>query len=183
MYSTGYYENYAPLMYKKDDLYPPPSWMSYDRDYYQILTNNNGDSVAEPWETSLAFNTAEYYDGTYKIFVEAWDEYGNMAVDSQQVVFFNNNISGIKTQDADLSVSVWPNPAEDFLFIQWENSGTEKTFAIYDSKMARVISADHPGKSANGHPVRIDLAGLSSGLYFLVLQCEDTTVVKKFTRK
>ena len=92
-YSGGYYEPYAPLMYKKDDAHPSPPWMNYDRDYWQILTNNNGDSIAEVSELQLAFPTADYPDGQYRLFVEAWDEFGNMDVDSM-VVTFDNYLPG-----------------------------------------------------------------------------------------
>ncbi|MCD4729736.1 MAG: hypothetical protein K8R74_03985 [Bacteroidales bacterium] len=46
-YSSGNYYPYADILYKKDYNHPSPPWMNYDRDYYQILTNNNGDSIIE----------------------------------------------------------------------------------------------------------------------------------------
>ena len=89
MYSGGNYEPYATVLYKKDNLHPSPPWMNWDRDYWQILTNNNGDSLIDPADTELALITPDFADGDYRIFIEAWDEAGNMAIDSQDVVFAN----------------------------------------------------------------------------------------------
>jgi hypothetical protein len=47
MYQSSYYEPYATVIYKRDQLLVPPSWMEVKRDYYHILTNNNGDSLIE----------------------------------------------------------------------------------------------------------------------------------------
>ncbi len=100
-YSSGNYYPYADIIYKKDWNHPSPPWMNWDRDYYQILTNNNGDSIIDPSEAQLAFPTADYPDGEYRIFVEAWDEAGNMALDSMDITFdnFNTGISNFNSNE------------------------------------------------------------------------------------
>jgi hypothetical protein len=45
MYSSGSYEPYATVLYKRDQTFPSPSWMNPVRGYYHIITNNNGDSI------------------------------------------------------------------------------------------------------------------------------------------
>ena len=52
------------------------------RNYYHNLTNNNGDSLVELSEKSLAFNTDNFEDGDYRIIVEVYDEAGNFDIDS-----------------------------------------------------------------------------------------------------
>jgi hypothetical protein len=88
-YGSEHYQSYAPLIYKKDELLLPPMWMDTLRDYYHILTNNNGDSLLDLSEDQLAFFTTDYPDGRYRIVVEAFDAYGNSAVDSMDVRFRN----------------------------------------------------------------------------------------------
>lgn len=88
-YSSNAYEPYATLLYKRDSLLIPPLWMDTVRNYYHILTNNNGDSLGELWEKQLSFHTADFPNGPYRIFVEAHDPYENFTLDSMDVIFQN----------------------------------------------------------------------------------------------
>ncbi len=120
-YSITNYYPYADIIYKKDYYHPSPPWMNYDRDYYQILTNNNGDSIIDLSEAQLAFPTENYPDGDYRIFVEAWDEAGNMALDSMDITFdnFNTGISNSGSNNS-LEVKCYPNPAKDYVVFEFE---------------------------------------------------------------
>ncbi|UCC79878.1 MAG: hypothetical protein JSW64_00560 [Candidatus Zixiibacteriota bacterium] len=104
-YSSNAYEIYATLLYKRDSLLVPSFWMDTVRNYYHILTNNNGDSLGELWEKQLSFHTADYLDGPYRIFVEANDSYENSTLDSMDVFFQNGP-----------NISFDPSPIIDTLF-------------------------------------------------------------------
>ncbi|MBD3233070.1 MAG: T9SS type A sorting domain-containing protein [candidate division Zixibacteria bacterium] len=94
-YEGGNYEPYAATIFKRDNTLQPSYWMDTERNYYHSLTNSNGDSIVELWEKDLAFSTADYPDGNYRIYIEATDEYGNSTIESQDVEF-NNSISGLQ---------------------------------------------------------------------------------------
>ena len=97
-YSYGNFVPYPDLIYKRDNLLTPTSWMIQDRNFYHILTNNNGDSLIDLSEKYLAFPTTDYVDGDYRIFVEAKDEFGNSTTDSMNVKF-RNGITQVPTVD------------------------------------------------------------------------------------
>jgi len=181
MYNSTYYEAYAPLMYKKDYLHPAPPWMNFDRDYYQVLTNNNGDSIAEPWETALAFNTAEYYDGSYQVFIEVWDEYGNMAIDSQVVVFINDNISGTQGISRDDGVAVFPNPANDFVYVTLKEKG-KGGITLYNNQMVKIKEVDSGSNGLNTRTVKIGLHDLPASIYYIRIEFGTESTTRKIIK-
>jgi murein DD-endopeptidase MepM/ murein hydrolase activator NlpD len=130
-YSGGNYEDYAPLIYHKDNLHLPPSWMSESRNYYQVLTRNDGDTLIHLNDQYLSFPTANYSDGYYMIYIEAWDECGNMAIDSQQVYFNNGVVSAIyEHEEHSIEVFCYPNPAKDKIQIRYYSGDHETTTKI-----------------------------------------------------
>lgn len=181
-YPSNYYEAYAPLLYKKDWTHPSPSWNNFNRDYWHILTNNNGDSLVDPSETELAFPTADYYDGNYRIFVEAWDEYGNMTSDSQDVVF-NNGVTLVdKNKEVEPEISVFPNPAGAFVNIGLVMPGQlcyPVKIRLFDAQLNQISELDmNPGSDSR----RIDLSEQLPGMYFVGIRCGDFSSMEKFVK-
>ncbi len=169
-YSTGFFESYAPLIYKKDNAHPSPPWMNEDRDYWQILTNNNGDSIAELQEKQLAFQTADYPDGDYRLVVEAWDEYGNMDIDSM-IVTFDNFI----TQQDDyfhgkgFASSCFPNPAKDIVHIEFNLPSkfqSPVTISLFDGSMKEINRTEVLNPVPGVNKIELNIDELNSGLYF-----------------
>lgn len=167
-YESGNYFPYADIIYKKDWDHPSPPWMNYDRDYYQILTNNNGDSIIEVSEAQLAFPTADYPDGDYRIFVEAWDEAGNIALDSMDITFdnFNTGITNFNSSK-DIEVSCYPNPAKDFVVFEFDVRSSE--FEVWENKEIRIIDAFGQQVAlldVNNEKVVWDTQKINPGVYF-----------------
>ncbi len=123
-YESEHYEPYATLLYKRDEFLIPSSWMDVQRSYYHILTNNNGDSLAELSEKDLAFSTTDYSDGDYRIFVEASDEYGNSSVDSMDVKFRNGIVGVMCPQEMGAMdfylARNYPNPFNSYTNISFQ---------------------------------------------------------------
>ena len=181
MYNGGYYEAYAPLMYKKDYMHPSPPWMNHQRDYFQVLTNNNGDSIAEPEETELAFNTAAHYDGTYQVFIEAWDEYGNMAIDSQVVTFTNGYISNIPEAGTLSGIVLSPNPVRDRLNISGCKEKIDRV-TLYDSQMVKVTELPLDGTGQAQDACTIHVRHLAEGIYFVKVESGRKSTVSKIIK-
>lgn len=182
-YSGTYYEPYAPLMYKKDNAHPAPPWMNEDRDYYQILTNNNGDSIAEVSELQLAFPTASYPDGQYRLFVEAWDEAGNMALDSMDVTFNNFTTELNKTfADSGFPSKCVPNPATGSTELEFylpAHSQGQIHAALFNAAMFEVMRVDLPHPTTSKNRMVLNLKGLESGCYVYKIYSENTATYGK----
>jgi len=170
-YSSANYYPYADIIYKKDYYHPSPPWMNYDRDYYQILTNNNGDSIIELSEAQLAFPTENYPDGDYRIFVEAWDEAGNMALDSMDITFdnFNTGISNYGITNS-FEVNCFPNPAKDYVVFEIQE---------YEVNDQRIIITNTYGQQIKLLPIKNDKTiwdtrEIKSGIYYYILEANDS---------
>jgi hypothetical protein len=182
-YSGGNYEPYATLLYKRDDYLYPTSWMDMNRDYHHILTNNNGDSLAELSEKLLAFNTTNYPDGDYRIIVEAYDAYNNGAIDSMDVRF-RNNISSLSTSSQmPLLFALhqnFPNPFNPVTIINYQLPMTSDVqLKVHDLLGREIITLIDERKPAGQHEVEWNAGNLPSGLYFYSLQAGNYHDVKK----
>jgi len=183
-YESTHYEPYATLIYKRDEFLVPSSWMDTQRNYYHILTNNNGDSLADLSEKELAFSTADYPDGDYRIFVEAFDEYGNSAIDSMDVKF-RNGVIGVpyvweKEPVAAQITQNYPNPFNPTTRILY-SIPSEKfvTLKVYDILGREIQILVNQFQKAGTYSVIFHAGELSSGIYFYKLQTGNFVETKK----
>jgi hypothetical protein len=185
-YSSNAYEPYATLLYKRDSLLVPPFWMDSVRNYYHILTNNNGDSLGELWEKQLSFHTADYPDGPYRIFVEAHDSYENSTLDSMDVIFQNGN-ADIHNENMNLPGRFrlsqnYPNP--------FNNSTTVLYYLpfdgfmelnLYDIRGRKIDTLEKGFRSAGKYTLNYKAGSLTSGIYFLKLKSGGHSEIIKMT--
>lgn len=174
MYNSTFYTYYAPVLYYKDYLHPSPPWMNTSRDYYQILTNNNGDSIIEISESALAFETTNYTDGDYRLFVEAWDEFGNMDVDSMTLTFNNGIFTNTMSLFENNKVNMYPNPCQNILVIETPFDKDKKiSLSIYNLEIKKIYSEEiNPENGKNGNYL-FNTNFLKSGIYLIELSNGD----------
>lgn len=183
-YSSESYQPYVALIYKSDDVFEAPGWMNEQRDYYHILTNNNGDSVAALEEQSLAFRTADYHDGYYRIFVEVFDECGNSDIDSMDVRFVNG-ISDIKESEKCLPERFqlkqnYPNPFNQSTIIEYSLTEiAEVNIANYDILGRWVETLVNNVQAAGNYQITWNAANYSTGLYFYQIKAGDYCDTRK----
>jgi hypothetical protein len=183
-YESEGYEPYATLLYKRDELLAPWSWMIPVRNNHHILTNNNGDSLAMLSEKELAFPTHEYPDGPYRIFVEARDEYGNITVDSMDVSFRNGQVGVTPVPEGcpvEFSLAQnYPNPFNPETVINYfiARDGW-LTLKIFDILGREIGTLAEGFQEAGAHRVTFQAGGLASGVYLYRLQTEDGCQVRK----
>ncbi len=178
-YSGGYYEPYAPLMYKKDDAHPSPPWMNHERDYFQILTNNNGDSIAEVSELQLSFPTADYPDGQYRLFVEAWDEFGNMSMDSMDVTFDNYTTGLGDNLHQDSSTKCFPNPAvgtTTVIFNLVQDFQGKVSISLLDATSKVINSYEVPNPVSGMNTLVLDVSGIVPGAYIYKIETDKESI-------
>lgn len=183
-FAVNDFEPYAVLLYKRDDILLPSFWMDTVRNYYHILTNNNGDSLAELSESQLSFHTAYYSDGPYRIFVEACDTYENCTLDSMDVIF-RNGIVGISTENGNLPGRFrlypnYPNPFNNSTTLSYSlpSDGFVK-LCVYDIKGRKVDNVVEGFQAAGDHTLRYTAENLTSGVYFLNLKSSNRSDSKK----
>jgi hypothetical protein len=171
-YSSSFYQAYAPLIYFKDEDHLPPAWMSESRNYYQVLTRNNGDTLISLEEINLSFPTTDFYDDHYWLVVEAWDEAGNMSVDSQ-LVYFNNGIINSVYNEVILPLQhyTYPNPARNELFIRFFADDTRafETIRIISPVLMLNKMIEITDVRQGWNTLRVDLQNYEPGVYFYTL--------------
>jgi murein DD-endopeptidase MepM/ murein hydrolase activator NlpD len=183
MYSSGSFEPYATVLYKRDETFPSPSWMNPVRGYYHIITNNNGDSTISLSDKELAFNTAEYVDGVYRIYVQAFDPNDNYSIDSMDVIF-KNGISSVEHNSNPIASfkleQNYPNPFNPNTVISYRlpvsGSVKLKVFDILGNEVATLIDEY---KGAGSYTIDFDASTLSSGVYFYQLRAGSFIEMKK----
>jgi hypothetical protein len=181
-YSGDNYEPYATVMYKRDDILTPTSWMSTERNFHHVITNSNGDSVISLEEKNLSLNTADFYDSEYRIFVEAFDQSGNPVIDSMDV-YFNNGISSVENNVIPIEFALsqnYPNPFNPVTKISWQSPvAVHQTLKVYDVLGNEVAILLDEFRNAGNYEVRFEASNFSSGIYFYELRAGDFISTKK----
>jgi hypothetical protein len=185
-YSSYSYEPYATLLYKRDEYLVPSFWMETERNYYHILTNNNGDSLAVLSEKQLAFPTGDYPNGPYRVFVEALDEYGNADVDSMDVQFKNPVVGAtdfVEAAGSDLKLApTHPNPFDGEATVLYSLPGAGfVTLRVYDLVGREVDRLVDGHREAGRHALVFRPEDAPSGVYLLELRTAETTLRRKLT--
>jgi hypothetical protein len=183
-YGSNQYTPYAQVIYKRDDLLIPSFWMDTTRNYYHVLTNNNGDSLIDLSEKNLSFSTTDYPDGDYRIFVEASDEYGNSTIDSMDVKF-KNNISSVSEIRDKVTFEFklrqnYPNPFNPETKIQYSTPQPGfVTLKVYDLLGREIRILVNEFQQSGTYLVDIDASKLASGIYFYELKIGSFSKVRK----
>jgi len=183
-YSSDSYTPYATVIYKRDDVLLPPLWMERQRNYYQVLTNSDGDSLINLWEQAFAFSTSNYDDGDYRILVEAKDQYGNSTIDSMDVKF-KNGISAVSKIQESVPLQFklmqnYPNPFNPTTNIQYSipESGNVK-LTVYDVLGRELVELVNQFQKAGIYSVAFHAEDFSSGIYFYKLKTGEFSAVRK----
>ncbi|MDZ7263587.1 MAG: T9SS type A sorting domain-containing protein [candidate division KSB1 bacterium] len=183
-YASDHYEPFAAVLYKRDSRLVPSTWMSLKRNYYHILTNNNGDSLINLAERDLAFDTRNFPDGKYRIFIEARDEYGNSTIDSMDVQFKNGLTSikeGLDQKPAQFELQQnYPNPFNSATVIRYSipQPGVAK-LSVYDLTGREIIPLVQRFHLPGEYRIHLDANQFASGIYFYKLQLHHQSEVRK----
>ncbi len=181
-YNGGNYEPYATVMYKRDDILTPSSWMDTERNFHHVLTNSNGDSLITIEERNLAFSTTDFYDSEYRIYVEAFDVSGNSTIDSMDV-YFNNGISSVDNNNVPTKYYLsqnYPNPFNPSTLIKYQLPVSDNvTLKVYDVLGNEITTLVNEFKPAGSYSISFDASKLSSGIYFYRLQAGNYVETKK----
>ncbi|MFO7526289.1 MAG: T9SS type A sorting domain-containing protein [Ignavibacteriaceae bacterium] len=171
MYNSGHYEPYATVLYKRDQTFPSPSWMDPVRNYYHVITNNDGDSIITLSDKDLAFNTGDYVDGDYRIYVQAFDPNENYTIDSMDV-FFKNGITSVNSNNnteinSFMLEQNYPNPFNPVTTINFSLAVDSKVvLKIFDLLGQEVVTILNNNLSAGNQEISFNAGEFNSGVYF-----------------
>lgn len=183
-YGSNSYTPYATVIYKRDVQLLPPYWMDTTRNYYHVITNSNGDSLIDLSEKQLAFPTANYPDGNYRIFVEARDQYGNATIDSMNVRFKNGltNIAKdkIHTPTKFQLMQNYPNPFNPSTIIEYSIPVAGKvTLKVYDFLGREISMLIDEFQKSGIYAINFKGENLACGIYFYELKFEQHSEIRK----
>jgi|GEM_PF-4414961 len=192
--SSSYYMNFDALRFNFDVLYPDRLYSSAYYDNYFIsqithrLTLHASDETGTLRWSKHFFHPTKSYE-TYRVkalrdggvlFLVTFNNRNPDFSIEKDVVFMRfdedgNEYTGETTSVADLEIPnliLYPNPAQERLYIQVESSRPIKELAVYGLDGKRLIQQA-------GQTNSVDLSGLTKGMYILVASFSDGTVVRE----
>ncbi|MFA6403471.1 MAG: T9SS type A sorting domain-containing protein [Salinivirgaceae bacterium] len=93
--------------------------------------------------------------------------------------YFYPDYIGIDTEELTYSLQVYPNPAKEVLYIQFQNNTKSITFLnLYDATGRMVYKQSLNNLNSE---YKIPLPNLKSGLYFLVLEADKEIITRKIS--
>jgi len=127
----------------------------------------NGDSIGTVNDTTFTVVDLEA-NTEYTFEVEAFDVAGNKS--EKAMLVRNTTITGIKSLEEN-ELKVYPNPFTDYVIVEAENAGNT---VIYDLNGKIMLSLFlQTGRN------RIDMSGLSNGVYLLKQEMNTVKLIKK----
>lgn len=166
----------------------------YSEIFFSIYFMKNPDSEPEEiFYGTPTFGTYYYHikeiddsdEGYY--FAKAWiNNECPIYTDTVKVEVVNKGMTNVNSE-ASTNFSIYPNPAEDFIIIPYESNGfssadSEKVqfFDIFGKEISDIL----PEPYANGKELKIDISGLSAGVYFVKLNANNgaASIVRKFVK-
>ena len=107
----------------------------------------------------------------------AIDSSGNVSDTVRRVIIVNCS-NGLKETNSDSYFSIYPNPSTDYIMLETKN-GSPDIQKIYLNDIAGRTIIIEELKNKDAHPLRIDTKDLRSGMYFLRIETEKNSYVRK----
>lgn len=142
------------------------------------FTNTSTNGVTYSWDfgdgnTSTIQNPTNTYTTTGNYTVELTTYSADTCFTDISSQIINVTVTGLETHNSNKNLTIYPNPASDFIEI--------KTDFNYNS----VSILDNTGKKVKQFTAnsKIDIRDLSNGIYFIQLSGEENSIVRKFVKE
>lgn len=122
--------------------------------------------------------STELPEGIHTITLNATDDYGNTASCSFKLTV-GPTLGGISVADYG-TISLYPNPTKDVLIVANPNNILLETIAIFDIT-GRLVQSIELTKRSSG--ISIDVSGLSTSTYMVVISGESGKISKRMVKK
>jgi GH25 family lysozyme M1 (1,4-beta-N-acetylmuramidase) len=130
----------------------------------------NGNFIALPLKPGSVTISGLISNTTYNVYFVAQDAYGNLQSVTTRVDITttpNQTITGLN-EPAISGVSIYPNPAGNFVVVSLENAGTDESVLVnvHDLLDRNLTTIEHIG----GDPFSLDLSSYAQGIYIVTVQ-------------
>lgn len=116
-----------------------------------------------------------YIEGTTTLLPEELDTCFRIALRFMtNIMFDNTSPEGVRDMD-DESILVFPNPVEDYIYLQIEDNQSDFSCELYDIQGKRLIKQDNASS--------INVSSLPSGTYILQINTNKGTQFQKVVKK
>lgn len=122
---------------------------------------------------SLIYNTYNKY-GSAGMALIVWPD-GTVDTLKTEKKYVNS----VKSIDETLDVTVYPNPANDKLFVSFDNAKNENTSLQLFNLQGKEFAVDYNNADLRNGRAELNLQSLSKGMYFLSIQIGDKKGVQK----
>jgi plastocyanin len=104
----------------------------------------------------------------------------HVASDQMKGTITVNAVTGINDTHKDATPRVYPNPARDYVTFITDKNSTVEEIKILDlsGKAVKIL----PKSDISGEQVKMDIANLNRGMYFIVVRNADGIVTEKFLK-
>lgn len=149
---------------------------------YSLQWYINGDIIPDAIETNYCNTTSGV--NLFSLVVTD-NETGCTNEFSIGVAFDENADCTVPTEEIlaiDNSLRIFPNPANQFLNIAFENESLKMVELVISDVMGRYLHLEKVRFYSNDFSKTIDVSELESGVYFLEIKTEEGQVVRKFVK-
>ncbi len=153
-----------------------------------ICINQNFSLSATPGFSSYAWNipvftstlsqTGPFAPGNYYYIVTVYDAFGCSGTSDSVKIIVNNCLVGINETTANSEPKIFPNPANETIFIENLDEGKNSSVEIFSSAGQLILITELKTLEK-----KIDIKNLNPGLYFLKLIGLESSFVKKFIKQ
>ncbi len=166
--------------YFQKPIHLPAGTVLYGEATYDNTTNNPENPNNPPQNVSLGESTTDEMMLFYFVytFYQAGDE--NIVVDTSGHLphyLSCTSITSVKENDFEYEISFFPNPANQYLKINFDSRLTGTEFSIYDIPGKKIMRATI--KSNDDGALLLNVGSLNNGFYFIRLVTDSGKVINK----
>jgi V8-like Glu-specific endopeptidase len=158
-------------------IYKADSYLDILKGIYTLLAANDDETAVNSYSTIPEVTVSSGI--TYWIQV---DGSGGGAVGTFNLKLSDNNITGVKTISNNLSLSLFPQPARDILYVKSENLLSKRIkYGIYNlsGKLLQTKQVDNFENNILG----LDISDFATGLYIIKIETDKGLITQKFVKE
>ena len=178
------YDSFGNLMEEISKLLKDGDWQNLRKILYKYNSNNKIIRTSEyEWDN----NDAKW--DKVNLFIRDFDDNDNMTLDIWKssdttgdnweniwkYTYFYSQFETTKLSETENTISVFPNPAKDFLWISMEQPMSMKMIKVYTSNGIKVLDKTI-------YKNKIDVSSLEKGIYFIEILLDNKLYKSKFVK-
>ncbi|NQV02675.1 MAG: T9SS type A sorting domain-containing protein, partial [Bacteroidia bacterium] len=141
-----------------------------------ILVNTGGPESAPATWTKKTYNFDAFASQAAYVGIQCISD--NVFIFMIDDIEISGNV-GIEDDDKEMSVTVFPNPTRDKVFVSFPGSRTSEMHIRMVNTIGQTVLTEYT--TGNESVTMISTEGLHPGLYYFIIHYENETIVKKIT--